>query len=138
MAKTIGVHEMAFESFQRLMENMHVRQQAYAFPTWKLSAGRVLEFLVWYFEESSQQGCEKCSPLAMKFQPVVGIGGRPKLDELGRKDVLNDPRVWPFKYSLACKMILSEKGAGYTPTHSEVLDYMRENPDIGMRKSGAV
>ena len=70
MAKTIGVHEMAFESFQRLMENMHVRQQAYAFPTWKLSAGRVLEFLVWTFKRVLEKGAVTVHDLG-EFRPAT-------------------------------------------------------------------
>jgi hypothetical protein len=125
MTKTIGVHELAYETFHRMLQNMQERQHAEAFPVWKVSAGRLLEFLVWYFEESQRLQCATCMPMVINFSPAVGGAGRYDPASMDR-------RQWPYKYSVACKMIRAEKGVGYMATHAEVLAYIRANPDIGM------
>jgi len=123
MTKTIGVHELAYLAFQRLVENLQERDKEFGSFQWRITAGRVLEFLVWYFEESCKLQCDKCSALVLNFQPEV--------PNAGRKRVLNDYRLWPYKYSLACKLIKAEKGHTYLPSHTEVVEFLKNNESIG-------
>lgn len=123
MTKTIGVHDLAYMAFQRLVENLQERDKQSGGFMWKITAGRVLELLVWYFEESCKLQCEKCSSLVINFQPEVGNSGRPREG--------TDYRLLPYNYSLACKMIRAEKGLSHLPTHTEVIEFIKKNPDIG-------
>lgn len=125
MTKTICVHDVAFESFQRILGHLKERDQRDGAFLWRVTAGRVLEMLIWYFEESMKLQCGKCSSLLGQFKPEIGSGGRPRMNT-------EDYRLLPYTYSMACKVMRAERGHQFMPTHSEVLEFIKQNPDIGL------
>jgi hypothetical protein len=113
----INISDHSMASFDRVVGRLRDRMDnGTGVGMWVPTQSKVLEFLVWVYEELCKQG-KLTAGDEMKFEPATAPQGRQRR------------RPTPGQLSTAAKVLRGTLKRD--PTEAEVLAFVKRNPDVG-------